>query len=302
MSEFKKATRKQISMKIAVTGPTGSGKTFSALRLAKGIADGGRVAFLDTENGSASLYSGSVVDFQGRPHQFDFDVIEIAPPFTHDKFIRGIESAVAGGYKVVVIDSASHFWEGVLDKKSKMDAAGGNSFSNWAKVTDDYKGILAAVLQSRIHVICCMRSKMDYILEEVERNGRKTSVPRKVGLAPIMRDGVEYEFSTVFDVSLDHNATASKDRTGLFTDKIAQVTEDTGKQILAWLSTAEAIPVAAAAPPDTTIDWKSRAITAKDKLKIKDPTKAQSLWQQFQGQWEDMAKSMEATLVELEAA
>ncbi len=251
-SLFQKATRKQIKIKVGVTGPTGSGKTFSALRLAKGLAAGGKVAFIDTENESGSLYSGDVKDFEGRTHHFDFDVINISPPFTHDKFIGAIEAAVSEKYAVVVMDSASHFWEGILEKKSRLDAAGGNSFSNWAKVTDEYKDILAAVLQSPIHAICCLRSKMDYVLEETERNGRKTSVPKKVGLAPVMRDGVEYEFTTVFDVALDHNAACSKDRTSLFTGKIAQITEDTGAAILGWLATGA--PATVAPPSTTTLD------------------------------------------------
>ncbi|MBA2707189.1 MAG: AAA family ATPase [Gemmatimonadaceae bacterium] len=305
MSTFQKATRKQIKIKIGVTGPTGSGKTFGSLRLAKGLAAGGKIAFIDTENESASLYSGSVNDHEGRAHAFDFDVINIAPPFTHDKFINAIEAAVKEQYQVVVIDSGSHFWEGILDRKSKLDAQGGNSFSNWAKVTDDYKDILAAVLQSPIHVICCLRSKMDYILEEVERNGRKTSVPKKVGLAPVMRDGVEYEFTTVFDVALDHNAACSKDRTSLFTGKIAQLTEDTGAAILSWLSTGAPVnrPSTRAAPL-ITADAKGRAIAAKDRLKNLDAAAAgvaRDLWTKFDGKWAEMAEAMEAALAERES-
>jgi len=233
---FKKATRKAAKIKLAVTGASGSGKTFSSLRLAKGLADGKKVAVIDTENGSASLYSD----------RFDFDTVDLSPPFTHDKFITAISAAEGAGYEVLVIDSASHIWEGILEYKSKLDGRGGNSYTNWADAGNKFKGILDAVLQSKLHVICCLRSKMDHVIDK-DSSGRTTI--KKVGMAPIMRDGIEYEFTTVLDVDMSHQASASKDRTGMFTDKIFQVTEDTGKAIAKWLSTGE---VVADAPKPTS--------------------------------------------------
>lgn len=229
MSTFTKATRKKAKLKLGITGPSGSGKTFGALRLAHGLAT--KVAFIDTENGSASLYSD----------RFAFDVLDIAPPFTHDKFIQAIHDAVSAGYEAVVIDSASHFWEGILEFKNKLDARGGNSYTNWNEAGAKFKTILDAVLQSPIHVICCLRSKMDYVLET---NDRGKQQPKKVGLAPIMRDGIEYEFTTVFDVDMGHQAKTSKDRTGLFLDTIFQITEDTGKRLLDWMESGAAPAVA----------------------------------------------------------
>jgi hypothetical protein len=238
---FKKATRKQAKIKLAVTGASGSGKTFSALRLAKGLADGKKVAVIDTENGSASLYSD----------RFDFDTLDLSPPFTHDKFIGAINAAEGAGYEVLVIDSASHIWEGILEYKSKLDGRGGNSYTNWADAGNKFKGILDAVLQSKLHVICCLRSKMDHVIDK-DSSGRTTI--KKVGMAPIMRDGIEYEFTTVLDVDMSHQASASKDRTGMFTDKIFQVTEDTGKMIAKWLSTAYAPEPEAPKPAATPLD------------------------------------------------
>ena len=238
---FKKATRKQAKIKLAVTGASGSGKTFSALRLAKGLADGKKVAVIDTENGSASLYSD----------RFDFDTLDLSPPFTHDKFIGAINAAEGAGYEVLVIDSASHIWEGILEYKSKLDGRGGNSYTNWADAGNKFKGILDAVLQSKLHVICCLRSKMDHVIDK-DSSGRTTI--KKVGMAPIMRDGIEYEFTTVLDVDMSHQASASKDRTGMFTDKIFQVTEDTGKMIAKWLSTASAPEPEAPKPSATPLD------------------------------------------------
>jgi len=221
---FAKATRKKIKLKLAVAGAAGSGKTYSALRLAHGL--GSKIAVIDTENGSASLYSD----------KFQFDVMDMAPPFTHEKFIAAIKDSEAAGYDVLVIDSASHFWEGILEYKSKLDARGGNSYTNWNDAGNKFKGILDSVLQSKLHVICCMRSKMEYVQEKDDRG--KTTI-KKVGLAPIMRDGIQYEFTTVWDVDQNHCAQASKDRTGLFTDAIEQITEAHGAKLLAWLESGK---------------------------------------------------------------
>lgn len=225
---FRKATREKVFLKLAVTGPSGSGKTYSALRLARGlVGPTGKIALIDTENGSASLYAD----------RFEFDVLDIAPPFDNEKFIDGVTAAGEAGYAAIIIDSASHFWEGILDYKDKLDQRGGNSYTNWKIAGDKFSGIIKAVLQSKVHIICCMRSKMDYVQEKDDRG--KTQI-KKVGLAPIMRDGIEYEFTAVFDVALNHQAAVSKDRSGLFVDKIFQITEETGAQLEAWrLSGAE---------------------------------------------------------------
>lgn len=233
---FQKAVKRKAKLKLALTGAAGSGKTYSALRMATGMSS--KVAFIDTENSSASLYSD----------RFAFDVLDLQPPFTHDKFAQAVNDAVAGGYEVVVIDSASHFWEGVLAYKDALDKRGGNSYTNWNEAGQKFKIVLDAVLQSPIHVICCMRSKMDYVQEKDDRG---KTVVRKVGLAPIMRDGISFEFTTVLDIDEAHHAKASKDRTALFGDHIFQVTEETGRKLLEWLNTgAEAIPKPPAWTPE----------------------------------------------------
>lgn len=259
---FRKAQRSQVSLKLAITGPTGSGKTFSALRLATGLMEGSekRVCVIDTEQGSASLYDAS----------FDFDTLELNPPFEHGKFIAAINAAVSSGYGVCILDSASHCWEGILEYKAKLDSRpGSNSYTNWNDAGGKFKGIIDAVLHTPIHMICCMRSKMDYVMES---NDRGKTVPKKVGLAPIMHDGIEYEFTTVFDVALDHQAATSKDRSGLFTDKIFTITEDTGRQIALWLSTAtpREMPIAADSGPQEASEPKSKGTPAERHQKAKD--------------------------------
>ena len=229
MNGFKKAERKKIKLKLAVTGPTGSGKTYSSLVLAHSL--GKKIAVIDSENGSASLYSD----------KFEFDTLVIEPPFTTEKYIDAINLSVKEGYDVVVIDSITHAWAGeggLLQQKEQLDARGGNSFVHWGKITAKQEVFKSVLLNSDIHVIATMRSKMEYA--QIEENGKKKI--QKLGLAPQQRDGIEYDFSIVFDIAMNHEAEASKDRTGLFTDKIFKITDQTGKIILKWLEGAKDEP------------------------------------------------------------
>jgi len=223
MGLFKKASRKRVFLKIGLMGASGSGKTRSALELAKGLANGGQIAVIDTENGSSSLYS----------HVTEFDVADIEPPFAPEKYIAAIKQAEEQGYAVIIIDSFSHAWKYLLDKKEKLDARGGkqNSYANWGPVKTEADELKNAILQSRIHVIACMRAKTDYSQE-----GGKV---QKVGLAAIQEPDVEYEFTVVFQIDQAHNAQQTKDRTGLFGERIFKITPDTGKTFLNWLQSAD---------------------------------------------------------------
>jgi len=275
MAGFQKATRKRVFLKLAVTGASGSGKTYSALRLAKGISN--KVALIDTENGSASLYAD----------RFDFDTLDIKPPFNDfKKFIDAIELAAKEGYEVIIIDSASHFWEGILEFKDKLDRRGGNSYTNWGEAGQHFKDIIAAVLQSQIHVIACMRSKIDYI---IEKNAEGKSIPKKVGLAPIMRDGIEYEFTTVFDIDMSHNAATSKDRTGLFADRIEMITEDTGKRLMEWRNSASAENT-----PDPAINSDTAEILKKLREKCKASNTGKDAVEKAAAEWGVGLKDMAA--------
>lgn len=221
---FKKAIRKSVKLKLGITGPSGSGKSFSALRLAKGL--GKKIAVIDAENGSASLYSD----------QFDFDVANITPPFTTEKYIDAINSAEKSGYDVIIVDSLTHSWDGeggLLQQKAALDARpGSNHWTNWGPIDKKYKALNDALLHSSCHIICTFRSKMEYVQSE---DGGKKKV-QKVGMAPIYREGMSYELSIVFDIAMNHEAEVSKDRTGLFVDKIFKITEETGEIINAWIN------------------------------------------------------------------
>lgn len=229
---FRRAERRRAFLKLAVTGPSGSGKTYSSLLLAKGLLqERGKVAVIDTENGSASLYAGA----KGIP---EFDVLELEAPYEVSKYRDAIREAAKAGYTVLVIDSLTHAWAGdggLLDQKELLDRSGrGNSYTNWATITKQHEHFKADILQADVHIIATMRSKQDYVLEQNDK-GKQT--PKKVGMAPIQREGMEYEFTTVLDLGMNHSAIASKDRTGLFDGKTFIPSEATGKLLMTWLQT-----------------------------------------------------------------
>jgi hypothetical protein len=267
MNPFKKAERRQAKLRLALTGPSGAGKTFSALLIAAGI--GKRIAFVDTENHSASLYADVKT---GLLAGIDFDAIEIDAPYTMDKYLAAIDAAEREKYDVLVIDSISHAWAGeggLLDKKAALDnRPGANSYVSWGKITPEHERFKAHLIQAGLHLIVTMRSKQDYILEMNEKGKQE---PRKVGLAPIQRDGMEYEFTTVFDMAMDHNAAVSKDRTGLFDGKIFKPSKKTGETLLAWLKEGKPAPMPSPAPapaaPGTDDVPSAVAPTFPEKLK-----------------------------------
>ena len=219
--ELNKAQRKQAKIKLALQSPSGGGKTYSALLLASGMTAWSKIAVIDTENHSADLYA----------HLGEFNVLQLSKPFSPERYISAIETCEKAGMEVIIIDSITHEWEGsggILDIHGNLP---GNSFTNWAKMTPRHNAFAQKMLESPCHIICTIRTKTDYVLSE--KNGKM--VPEKVGMKGITRDGMDYEFTIVFDLDLKHNATASKDRTGLFMDKPeAIITQEHGRRILQW--------------------------------------------------------------------
>ena len=223
MSVFQKATRRKTKLKLGIEGPSGSGKTYSALLVARGlVGPEGKIAVLDSENESSNLYE----------HLTDYDVAPIDPPYTPEKYIKLIQDAEASGYDVLVIDSITHEWKGqggCLEIHASMP---GNSFTNWGKVTPRHKAFVDTILQSKMHVICTMRSKETHALEE---NDRGKVTPKKLGLEAEVRSGTSYEFTTVLSMDISHQATSSKDRTGLFpADQWFKPSIETGQKLRDW--------------------------------------------------------------------
>jgi hypothetical protein len=226
---LQQAERKQAKIKLGIQGPSGSGKTYSSLLIAFGMTkDWSKVAVIDTENHSADLYA----------HLGSFNVLAIDKPFTPERYIEAIEVCEKAGMKVIIIDSISQEWEGtggVLDIHGAMI---GNTFTNWGKVTPRHNDFVQKILQSQSHIIATIRSKQDYVLSD--KNGKM--VPEKVGLKGVTREGIDYEFTLVFDLDIKHQATASKDRTNQFMDKPSfLITEKIGEQIKTWCEAGKSL-------------------------------------------------------------
>lgn len=224
---LRKSERRRAKIKMALQGSAGSGKTYSSLLLAKGLINGdfSKVAIVDSENGSADLYA----------HLGQYNVLSLAPPFTPEKYIQAIDVCLKSGMKVIILDSISQVWDELLDFHSKLP---GNSFTNWNKVTPRQKAFVDKILQADAHIIATMRTKQDYVLNQ--KDGKY--IPEKVGLKAVQRDGVDYEFTLVFDIDSKHFAVASKDRTNLFSGKPEfTINSATGKKILEWCNDGETL-------------------------------------------------------------
>lgn len=238
MSLFKKATKQQAKLRLALAGPAGSGKTYTSLLLASMLAqhDGGRVAVIDTENGSASKYADL----------FDFDAVSLTASsgFAPERYLEMLHEAESAGYPVVVMDSLSHEWagqDGILQAVDQAAAqVSGNKFVAWGRVTPRHDKLVRAIVESPAHIICTLRAKMEYVQE---KNDRGRTEIRAVGMKPIQRDELEYEFDVYGLLDQDNRLIVRKSRcpqlSGAVIDKPGK---DVGDVLTAWLSSGEAIP------------------------------------------------------------
>lgn len=223
MTQLRKAARKKAKIRLGLSAPSGAGKTYSSLLIARGLASSwDKVAIIDTENNSADLYE----------NLGDYNVISLSAPFSPERYIEAIKTCEDAGMEVIIIDSISHEWEGkggILEIHTNMS---GNSFTNWATLTPRHNAFIAAILQSKCHMITTVRRKQDYEMTK-DSNG-KVKV-EKAGLKEITRENWEYELTINLELDIKHNAIASKDRTQLFADKPHFTpTIETGKMILDW--------------------------------------------------------------------
>lgn len=233
---FAPAVKTEAKLRLAIAGPSGSGKTYTALAVATALADGGKVAVLDTEHGSASKYADL----------FAFDVLNESAPFHPDKVTAAINDAGRGGYAVLILDSMSHFWNGpggmtdiVDDIARRMKSP--NSFAAWKDGTPIQQKMIEAIVSAPLHIIATMRSKQDYILETDERGKQR---PRKVGMAPIQRDGFEYEFDVFMDMDNDNTGMIAKTRCPALTNGVFRKPgADVANILRDWLHGAPPAPV-----------------------------------------------------------
>ncbi len=253
---FKKATKQQAKGRLALIGPPGSGKTYTALTFAQYL--GKKVGVIDTEHGSASKYADI----------FDFDVVELTT-FSPQNYVDKIHEAEAAGYDVIIIDSLSHAWTGKNGALEMVDQVAArtksrNTFNAWREVTPHHNAMVEAILGARCHIIATLRSKVEYVVEEDNR-GRK--VPRKVGMAPVQRDGLEYEFDVVGDMDPENTLVVTKSRcpklSGVVVNKPGREFSETFNR---WLSNGHAIDEMAAASnlPESLSYEKAKEKTIKE--------------------------------------
>lgn len=253
LGQARQATRRQLKARVAFDGPSGSGKTWTSLEWATVLADGGRILVIDTEHGSASLYSDV----------FTFEVITWAPPYDPGELADTIREAGAAGFDVIVVDSLSHFWEGEGGTLDIVDAAAqkarGNTFAGWKAGTPALRHLVDTILAAPMHVLATMRAKTEYVLE-TDSKGKQA--PRKVGMAPVMRAGIEYEFTLVGDLDLDHRVSITKSRCSALADVLVQPGRagDAARQFLDWLTSGEEAEPLAMPVPQGDVAAQKRAV------------------------------------------
>ena len=281
---LKKAQRKRVKLKNGLAAPSGGGKTASSLILAYGLLKGehpdwsdekiwDHIAIIDTENGSGELYANCRI---GSTVIGSYNAISLEPPYEPSKYIEAINACKDAGMEVCIVDSLSHAWSGrggLLEKQGNVSKRTGNSYTAWREITPLHNALVDTLLQTDMHVICTMRSKTEYVQEKDEK-GRTTV--RKVGMAPVQRDGMEYEFSMFLEIDAEHQAFVSKDRTGVIDGQYFTVTPSVGENLAKWLDSgapADSKPVVVSeyskptAPAATANDVPSKIIEIDAKVK-----------------------------------
>jgi len=224
---FTKAVKSKQRLRLAIDGVSGSGKTFTALAISQGMAKaiGGKIALIDSEHGSASLYAD----------RFEFDTQELME-FQIEDYVSALNEAAKAGYDIVIIDSTSHAWNALVERVERIATQryNGNSFRAWAEGTPLQEKLVEAMLTYPGHVIVTCRSKTEYSIDKDDKG--KTTVT-KLGTAAVQRQGFEYEFTMAMSIDKNHVGAVTKDRTGKFQDKfIERPGEEFGMQLIEWLN------------------------------------------------------------------
>lgn len=288
-SMFKKASRSKAKLRMALDGPAGAGKSYTALRFAFALAEHEakkanrkelRIGAIDTECGSLSKYAG----LKEGDRTIDFDVVEL-DSFGPARYCEMIEGAVDAGFDVLIIDSLSHAWTGKDGALEQVDrkATKGNNFTAWKDVTPQHNRLVDTILRAPFHVIVTMRTKIEHILEEkVNAQGRTVQAPRKIGMKPIQREGMEYEFDIVADIDVDHILTISKTRCPSIDGEVVQKAgPGFMSKVIRWLDTGETKATATFAKQGATDEQVDRLLGAASSLGISQEDILKQVFERF---------------------
>lgn len=236
--QIRKAVREQVYTKIALMGASGSGKSYSALRLAVGMKNR-----LDELNkGNAKILMANTEGSRGvyYANEFDYDIVDMEPPYSPESYIELIEDAVEAGYSILILDSVSPEWEGKGGCLELHSLAGGK-VTDWKDISPRHEKFLDAIEKSSIHIIATLKGKDQYEIDKDDKG--KVSV-KKLGLGTRQREGFEYRFTCTFSVDqATHSATAQKDNTHIFEGNIGEVlTEKYGAKIIDWANSSDIEP------------------------------------------------------------
>jgi hypothetical protein len=315
--QIRKATRKKAKLRLGVSAPSGAGKTLGALMLAYGIMREtypeatnaqiwDKIGMIDTEEGSGELYVGVT------KHGVLIDAyayIRLSAPFTAVKYIEATKALEAAGIEVIIEDSVTHAWAGtggLLEKHGRLtdNDPKKNSYTAWRHVTPDHTVFVDTMLQSPAHIIATMRSKVEYA-QQAGADGKTKVV--KLGMAPVQREGMEYEFTVFFDINDQSIAHATKDRTDLYSSVNASgflekrefmLTPAIGQELFRWLNTGiETIEMACerlVAEVDISEDLEATYLQNKptfDRLDVERPEWVPLMQSKFEQRQEELSKN-----------
>lgn len=288
---FTKATKQQRRARVLLSAPAGAGKTYTALTWAKVL--GKHIGVIDTEHGSALDYADL----------FDFLHLDLQPPYTVDRYTAGLAAAAEAGIDCLVVDSLSHAWIGkggllnLVDQYAQQHR--GDSFGAWRDVTPKHLEFVEALLSFPGHLICTTRAKMDYQLQQDDRG--KWS-PVKLGLAPQQRDGLEYEFAVVAEMTVPDNVlTVTKSRCAAIAPGFSQTKPDDtiAKTLADWLSVGEAMTEE---NRPTVADLAARALGNPDPDDVLRVYKEAERWHLLPAEYVDPESEQTTTLGDFIAA
>lgn len=270
--EIKKAEQVVKPLKLALQGPAGSGKTDGAIATA--IRMGFKnIVVIDTEHGSSANYA--------KKYKGKYNVLPFEAPYTSARYVEAMNAAKNFGADCVIIDSISHQWDGqdgILERKEKEQKSkpNANGYTLWAAYTAEHKKFVEFMLAFPIPIFATMRSKTAYVMSEGS-NGKQ--IPKKMGMEPIQREGVDYEFDVVVEINIAHSAEVTKDRTGVLADKQFDLvgSDEFVKIVTAWQKdgSVPATPPTVGTPAPVAEPPKADPPKTRGKAKNEPPPKAE---------------------------